>query len=521
MDPIDRAPPPSFPSARRAGFIATGVALTLLWVVSGFISTVPFPPTALAGWVIRQTPGDVATFFIEAFQHWAMRLLAIGSVIGALVAGAELLHRTHAQRRRAWPAAATLGVLALVASFAAPSTDLNLPLALGAITVACGAFILVARALLSPVAPVDETRRAALRVGAGAALGVAAGGTVIGWLARRLAGPDTNVVLVEPAEAATIPARADFPEIPGLTPEITTPDDHYVVDINFVRPTVEAESWSLKVFGLVDRPAEYTFEQLQESFEVVQAYSVLSCISNEVGGDLVGHSAWGGVRLADVLETAGAHDDAHDVVFRAADGYSDSITLDLARDPNVLLAVSQSGEPLTQAHGFPCRVRIPGIYGMKNVKWVTSIEVVPKDYIGYWQTRGWSDIAKVRTQSRIDVVTDVAIAGEGSISETAFAGAETWIAGIAWAGDRGVSKVEISTDDGATWDEAMLKDPISPLSWRLWAYRWTPDAPGESLVSVRATDGTGEMQAKMETDPHPLGATGFHTLSVRVVGSGA
>jgi hypothetical protein len=149
---------------------------------------------------------------------------------------------------------------------------------------------------------------------------------------------------------------------------------------------------------------------------------------------------------------------------------------------------------------------------------VTSIEVVPKNYIGYWQTRGWSDVAKVRTQSRIDVVTDVNSALNGKISESVISGAEAWIAGVAWAGDREISKVEVSTDDGATWHEAMLKDPISQLSWRLWAYRWTPEEIGESLVSVRAADGTGALQAKMESDPHPLGATGYHTLAIKVIG---
>jgi hypothetical protein len=176
-------------------------------------------------------------------------------------------------------------------------------------------------------------------------------------------------------------------------------------------------------------------------------------------------------------------------------------------DPAVLIAVSQNGEPLTKDHGFPCRLRVPQIYGMKNVKWVTSIEVVDYDYQGYWMERGWSDEAVVRTESRIDVPT---------LGSTVAQGEATWVAGISWAGGRGISKVEVSTDDGATWSEAMLKEPISPYSWTLWAYEWTPEQGGSTVVVCRATDGEGDLQTEERNDPHPAGATGYHHQPVTV-----
>ncbi|HEX2235189.1 MAG TPA: molybdopterin-dependent oxidoreductase, partial [Actinomycetota bacterium] len=340
-----------------------------------------------------------------------------------------------------------------------------------------------------------------------AAVALAAGGGVLGWLLRRLGGPDTDVALAEPSRRAARPRRGPWPDIPGLPPEVTSSSAHYVVDINLVRPVVEAEGWTLRVHGDVAEPLELGFEGLQREFEVVEEYAVLACVSNEVGGHLVGHSLWGGVRLADVLARAGPRPGAVDVVFRAADGYSDSIPLAIARDRSVLLATAQNRRPLTQDHGFPCRVRVPPIYGMKNVKWVQSIEVVGSDYEGYWQRRGWSDTATVRTQSRIDVAGD---------DGTARVGVPTWVAGIAWAGDRGVAAVEVSTDGGASWREAELRAPIGPLSWRQWALRWIPERAGDVEVVCRATDGDGVLQTAARATPHPAGATGRHSVTVSV-----
>jgi DMSO/TMAO reductase YedYZ molybdopterin-dependent catalytic subunit len=496
-----------------AGAVATALALSVLWLSSALIEGAPFAPAALAEGIIRVTPGGVATFFIESLGHFARPLVTLGVVAGAFAIGTLSPALTARGGKPKFAlVGAVLAAAAAAAMLASPNQDAD-PLAVVAVVALAGcAYTLTARALWRSGEVADEEadprRRQMLKVGIGGVLAVSLGGGLIGWIASRMRGPNTDVALVAPATpAAPPPDGGAWPDIPGLTPEITSAADHYVVDINIIQPTVEAEDWTLRVFGDVDNPMEFTFSELQHNFEVVQEFSVLACVSNEVGGTLVGHSAWGGVRLADVLDRAGLKSDGVDVIFRAADGYSDSIPLDVARRATTLIAVSQNGRPLTQEHGFPCRVRVPSIYGMKNVKWLESIEVVPVDYDGYWQDRGWSDEAVVKTQSRIDVAGD---------DFQAVVGRPAWIAGVAWAGDREVSRVEVSVDGGRSWTEARLKNAISDLSWRLWAYRWVPDRAGDYVVMCRATDGTGTVQTAAEADPHPDGASGYDSATVQV-----
>ncbi|MFN2526056.1 MAG: molybdopterin-dependent oxidoreductase [Actinomycetota bacterium] len=499
-------------SARLAGASAAAVALSLLWVASTLVDGIPFAATAVAEALIRLTPGDIATFFIELLQHWAIRLFSVAVVLGAVALGGEALYRTTKNRRiRPALAGVILSMAALLASALGPAEPVE-PLPLLLATAVAG--LVYARVsgplyygLIAEGGEEDEGRRRALRVGLGGALGVAAAGGVLGWIAGRLAGPNTDVPLAAPISAAEIPNRAPFPDIAGLPTEITSAEDHYVVDINLVQPSVEADGWTLRVSGLVETPMELSFTELQSRFPVVEEFSVLTCVSNEVGGELVGNSAWGGVRLAEVLEAAGARRDAVDVVFRAADGYSDSIPIERALEPAALLAISQNGRPLTQAHGFPCRVRVPAIYGMKNVKWLEAIEVVASDYQGYWQRRGWSDLAEVRTQSRITVAGDDGEATRGT---------PTWIGGVAWAGDRGIERVEVSVDGEQTWERALVKETLAPNAWRLWAYRWTPERSGTVAVVCRATDGRGQTQTRALSEPHPSGATGYHRVEVTV-----
>ena len=499
---------------RRAGALATCVALTLLWVASAW-EPVSFAPAALAGAVLRATPGGLATYFIENLGHWARPLLVTGVLVLAIGLGAEALVRTmRGGRTQPGLAAFILGVIAAVASFIGTSPGADSAATLITVAVIACAYAFVARSLTSSRA-IEEVvegddhhdRREFLRLGSGTAAVLTVGGGAIGWVLRRLGGPDTNVALVAPVQMAIVPERSAWPDIPGLTPEVTSADDHYVVDINLIPPKVEAEGWTLDVRGQVDSPSQYTFESLQSSFPVIEEFAVLTCISNEVNGQLIGHSRWGGVRLSDVLDAAGVHEGAMDVVFFGADGYTDSIPLEVAMHPTVILAVSQNGEPLQQAHGFPCRVRVPAIYGMKNVKWLAAIEVVPNDYQSYWMQRGWSDEAIIDTESRIDVAGD---SGRATVGE------ETWIAGIAWAGIRGIDKVEVSVDGGMTWAEAILKDPLSPISWRHWAYRWRPDQVGRTMISCRATDGEGRTQTMRRDPPHPDGATGYPVTFVEV-----
>jgi len=213
------------------------------------------------------------------------------------------------------------------------------------------------------------------------------------------------------------------------------------------------------------------------------------------------------VRLRDVLERVGLAPGVVDVVFRSAEGYSDSIPVAKALEDTTLVVFGMNGRALPIEHGFPARIIVPGIYGMKNVKWLMGIEAVDRDYQGYWMVRGWSDEARVKTQSRVDVPAGgvVSSRGEGPAK----------VGGVAWAGDRGIQRVEVSEDEGLTWRLAVLKRELSPVAWRLWAADLAPGGGGRQLL-VRAVDGRGEIQAAKRTRPHPDGASGYHRVRLEV-----
>lgn len=494
---------------RVSGLLAGALSVSLLWAASRIDGSVPFPPFSVGERLIRLTPGDIATFFIERLQHDALRLLAAGVTVAFLVLTAALPELVAArQRLRPYRAGAVVAAISAGASFAAPVAPRLLPVVLASL--AAGALYAVSLAWLIEVArlhaagEVDFSRRRALASVAGAAAGLFVGGSLIGRLVRSMAGPNTSVAIKAPDEPARIPRRPSFPHIPALSPEVTSVADHYVVDIDLVDPLVEADGWILSINGLVDEPVKLTFGELQRRFSLAEEYSVLTCVSNQVGGGLVGSSKWTGVRLRDVLARAGVRDGAVDVVFRCADGYSTSIPLELALDRHTLLAIAQNGRPLAWEHGFPCRVRVPALYGMLNAKWLDEIEVVDFNFKGYWTKRGWSDVGTVRTQSRIDTPREARV------------GKPTWVAGIAWAGDRRISRVEVSGDGGRTWRPARLRAPISSLAWTQWAYRWTPDQRGSHRLICRATDGKGRVQDRDERPPHPSGASGYHEIGVEV-----
>jgi len=295
-----------------------------------------------------------------------------------------------------------------------------------------------------------------------------------------------------------------FPDIDGLSREVTPTADFYHVSKNVFDPEGPDPGWTLSIGGLVDRPMSLSLNELQ-SRPASEAFATLECIDNQVGGDLIGNALWRGVSLGDLLREAGPAAGAVDIVFRALDDYTDGISIEKALEPGALLAYDMNGAPLNSTHGAPLRLIAPGIFGMKNVKWITSVEVVATDYKGYWQRRGWDDRAPYQTMSRIDV------------ARASGAGRPATIAGIAFAGDRGIARVEVSTDGGRTWTDAQLRPPLSPNAWVLWLYEWTPTAVGSYAVVVRATDGKGDVQTEKRAGPVPSGSTGWHsrTLDVR------
>jgi DMSO/TMAO reductase YedYZ molybdopterin-dependent catalytic subunit len=301
-----------------------------------------------------------------------------------------------------------------------------------------------------------------------------------------------------------------------LASEITPTDLFYRVDINPIPPTVDVNSWQLEVKGLVSQTSTITYEELR-AMPSVQQIATLECISNKIGNDLISTAIWNGIRLKDLLEKSQVKPDAKYIVFRCADGYDVGIPLERGLQEGSILAYGMNGEALTTKHGYPVRAIIPGLYGMMNPKWITEIELVGEIYEGYWQKKGWANNAQYNTHSFIvipgsDPVRKV-FRSLGALNIVV--GEEIPIAGVAFAGDRGILKVEVSSDGGATWKEARIKDPLSPYTWVLWATELNVTTKGNYKIIVRATDKTGKIQTAEVRDPFPNGAMGYHVVNAQ------
>ncbi len=292
-----------------------------------------------------------------------------------------------------------------------------------------------------------------------------------------------------------------------LSPEITSNEQFYQVSKNlFSDPTVNGNTWHLTVDGQVNNPFTLNYQELL-ALPMKQQYESLMCISNNVGGQYMSNALWEGIPLADLLQRAGVKTGATKIVFHAADDYTDSIHLTKALEPSTLLATRMNGNALPQEHGFPVRMLVPGIYGMKHCKWLTRIEVVNYNYQGYWQQRGWSDAALVRMTSRIDTpLTGSSIKANQT----------TYIAGVAFSGNKGISEVDVSTDAGQTWQRAILKQPLSGFTWVLWELAWQPPKAGSYTVIARAIDLEGNVQDPNEEPPLPNGSSGYHSITLNV-----
>lgn len=303
------------------------------------------------------------------------------------------------------------------------------------------------------------------------------------------------------------PNYGDISPAPLLSSEVTPNDRYYIVSKNlFSDPQVDASSWSLTVNGQVMSPYTLTYKELM-NLPRKQQYESMMCVSNEVGGQYMSNALWEGIPLADLLNRAGGvKPGATKVVLYAADDYSDSIHLTKALEPTTLVAVRMNGQTLPQGHGFPARLLVPGIYGMKHVKWITRIEIVNSDYQGYWQQRGWSDAAPIRLTARIDTPL---------IGSTLKANKQTYIAGVAFSGNLGISEVDVSLDAGQTWQKAVLKRPLSALTWVLWELPWQL-ARGSYTIVVRAIDMQGNVQDPTMAPPLPDGSSGYHSIDVTV-----
>jgi len=503
--------------------LAAGAGTTAALAVTHLVArAVPFPPVATAQALARAVPGPAATLAIDRLQHAAIPVfvslvgaffLAWGPIVGAL--GRRILPRLT-PRTGAWIALVILwAAWSVVARPVPPEVHgtwyalATLPSVLvGAITAAVALRRSPASGPLGlPQVPRDLSRRRIL-----ASIGVGAGALLMGNASSLIAAsaPGTRLRIPRLRPAVTpVPAPGDaaFQSVPGLTAPVTPLRAFYVVDEAFVDPILDPSTWRLGVGGLVASPYDLSFDDLTR-MQVIERFQTLECISNPVGGQLISTARWEGVPLGALLERAGPRSGSAEVVFHSADGYSDSLPFAQAVDETTLIAIGMNGDELARRHGFPARVLSVGTYGMKNPKWLTSIEVVDRPYAGYWEERGWSNTAVAKTGCRIDVPR-----------QGARVGSPTVVAGIAFAGDRGISKVEVSTDGGETWSPALLETALSPYTWVRWMYRWTPLIPGVVTIRARAYDGEGAPESPMWAPPHPDGASGLPVIAVQVAPS--
>jgi DMSO/TMAO reductase YedYZ molybdopterin-dependent catalytic subunit len=314
----------------------------------------------------------------------------------------------------------------------------------------------------------------------------------------------THETLPQPPVDASI-------DVPGMPKLITPASSFYLIDTALSSPRIDVNNWKLSVKGAVDNPVEFSYKDLL-GMSTREADITLSCVSNTIGGGLVSNGRWTGVLLSDVLEEAGMSRDkitstSRQLVGRSVDGFTAGFKTDIALDGrNALVAFGLNGSELPIKHGYPVRLVIPGLYGyVSATKWLTEIELTNWNFDAYWIQRTWSKEGPVKTQSRIDTISD---------GDNLSAGKNP-IGGIAWAPHRGIEKVEVSTDGGQTWNTASLAKQLAEDTWRLYVYDWDA-TPGDYTIQVRATDGNGETQTAQEASPHPSGATGYHTIEVTV-----
>ena len=296
------------------------------------------------------------------------------------------------------------------------------------------------------------------------------------------------------------------PPSDGLATEVTPNNLFYVVSKNDVDPTVDANDWRLEIAGLVENPMTMTYDDLKGALPV-EEYVTLECIGNVVGGDLIGNARWKGVRLSALLEEARLGPDVIDVAFEAADGFTNAVSRGRAMSGDVLVVYEMNGRPLPPEHGFPARIVVPGFYGYKSVKWLTKIEPVDRDFLGYWETRGRTDNPIIKTMSKIVTPAHGSSHPLGPLA----------VSGVAFSGGRGIATVELSIDGERTWSPVdRLSEPLSPFTWVNWDATVEPPRQGPLVLSVRAVDGQGVVQTPVEKSVYPDGKTGRHKVRISI-----
>ncbi|MGH3734409.1 MAG: molybdopterin-dependent oxidoreductase [Micromonosporaceae bacterium] len=494
-----------------AGVLAAATGLGLGQAAAAIIGGAS-PVIAVGNLVVDAAPGPV--------KDWAVRTLGaadkpvlLGTVVLVLAGIAAAVGVLGLRRRRAaLTAAAILGLVGLAASLADTATGQPwliraLP-ALASLAGSVGALYLLLRPLEPEAeAPAGFDRRRFLYT-ALAAGAVATTGGLLTWYPGSSAGENSRraVRIPRPASSAPpIPSGAQL-DVKGISRFVTSNRDFYRVDTALTVPELDAATWRLRVHGMVDRELDLSFADLLER-RLIERDVTLTCVSNEVGGRLVGNARWIGVPVADLLKAAGVRAGADAVKSTSADGMTIGTPLDvLTDDREAMLAVAMNGEPLPLTHGFPVRMVTPGLYGyVSATKWLVDLEVTRfADFSAYWTDRGWAERAPIKTSSRIEVPKPLSEVAAGPVA----------VAGVAWAQTRGIERVEVQVDDGA-WQRATLAAEHGVDTWRQWVWRWDA-TPGSHTLRVRATDGSGQTQTSRRAAPRPDGSSGWHSVVVRV-----
>ena len=492
------------PETRRglvAGAIAGGVLVALMYLLGPLAGLRPLPQL-LQQPILDLMPGAVFGFLIDNLQH-AGKVVEEASLIVGMTAGLALLGGVYGylRLRRSIPhlamVVAAAGWLVVTGVLLPASGDgwfgllesYTAPL-LWAVLFVVYAVILEGAYdswLVAAPATADPGRRQLLRAAplalAGGSLLVLGFQLVPRWYTAIFAAPST-----------------------GPTAELTPVGDFYVVSKNFTDPVVDPTGWELNVHGLVDQPQRFKLDDLRQ-MPAVTEYVTLECISNNVGGYQISTGLFGGIPLGTLLDKSGVQATATLVAFRSRDGYTESLPLSLIRQsPEILLALTLDGAPLADLHGFPARILVPGHYGMKGPKWVEDIELVTGSRNGYWENQGWNPDAAVQTMARIDSPPEGSLIKAGQID----------VSGVAFAGKRGIASVEISADGGRSWLPAVVKEPLSNLTWVTWTASWTAAAAGQYRLLVRARDGQGALQKANPSPSYPDGSSGYHSVQVSV-----
>ena len=503
--------------------------------VAGLVEPMASPVLAVGTVVVDATPTAVKTWAVEAFGT-ADKAVLIGSV--ALVTAILAAAAGIVSARRPWLgllAVAGLGLLATVAGHLAVgrSSTAILP---GVVATVVGVALLswltglLRRSSASDRDPAEAARASVGRptdhvaepagaslAGAGTdrrrfllgAAGVVAGSAALGGLGQVLTRPArvASTVVLPPPAAPLGPLPVDLAsQVAGISPLRTPPADFYRIDTALTLPRVDLDDWRLHIDGEVDNPYELTFAELL-AMPLIERDITLNCVSNDVGGPYIGSTRWLGVRTADLLREAGVRPVADQILSRSVDGMTISTPVQALTDGrDALDAVAMDGEPLPQRNGFPARLVTPGLYGYVGAtKWLERLTATT--YAAdraYWTERGWAERTDIKTQARIDTPAPLRPIASGS----------TAIGGVAWAQGRGIERVEVRVDDG-DWTEATLGDDVGIDYWRQWFLPWEATS-GRHTITVRATDGTGEVQTEDRTDVFPDGARGWHSTVVTV-----